>query len=111
MVAVLLFPRVAGTYPVKLLEEILIWGMFAMSLDLLMGYTGQISEKELDLPQFAKYNPGDVVGKFGIEREYNDWLTGASVAGQTPGCNIELGITDEESIHLEAAHATATPPR
>jgi len=43
MVAVLLFPRVAGTYPVKLLEEILIWGMFAMSLDLLMGYAGMVS--------------------------------------------------------------------
>jgi branched-chain amino acid transport system permease protein len=41
--AVLLFPRVAGTYPVKLLQEILIWGMFAMSLDLLMGYAGMVS--------------------------------------------------------------------
>jgi branched-chain amino acid transport system permease protein len=41
--AVLLFPLVAGTYPVKLLQEILIWGMFAMSLDLLMGYAGMVS--------------------------------------------------------------------
>jgi branched-chain amino acid transport system permease protein len=41
--AVLLFPRVAGNYPVKLLQEILIWGMFAMSLDLLMGYAGMVS--------------------------------------------------------------------
>jgi branched-chain amino acid transport system permease protein len=41
--AVLLFPRAAGNYPVKLLQEILIWGMFAMSLDLLMGYAGMVS--------------------------------------------------------------------
>jgi penicillin-binding protein 2 len=41
-----------------------------------IGYTGEVSEAELDDPEFAKYEPGDVVGKFGIEREYNDWLTG-----------------------------------
>src|SRR5262249_44556415 len=37
------FPLFAGTYPVKLLQEILIWGLFAMSLDLLMGYAGMVS--------------------------------------------------------------------
>jgi branched-chain amino acid transport system permease protein len=37
------FPAVAGAYPVKLLQEILIWGIFAMSLDLLMGYAGMVS--------------------------------------------------------------------
>jgi len=41
-----------------------------------IGYTGEISEQELDLPEFANHNPGDVIGKFGIERQYNDWLTG-----------------------------------
>jgi branched-chain amino acid transport system permease protein len=40
---VLAFPLVAGPYPVKLLQEILIWGIFAMSLDLLMGYAGMVS--------------------------------------------------------------------
>lgn len=43
VVAAALFPRVAGNYPVKLLQEILIWGVFAMSLDLLMGYAGMVS--------------------------------------------------------------------
>lgn len=38
-----LFPLGAGNYPVKLLQEILIWGVFAMSLDLLMGYAGMVS--------------------------------------------------------------------
>jgi len=37
------FPALAGAYPVKLLQEILIWGVFAMSLDLLMGYAGMVS--------------------------------------------------------------------
>ena len=41
--AVALFPLAAGTYPVKLLQEILIWGIFAMSLDLLMGFAGMVS--------------------------------------------------------------------
>ena len=40
---VALFPLWAGNYPVKLLQEILIWGVFAMSLDLLMGYAGMVS--------------------------------------------------------------------
>jgi penicillin-binding protein 2 len=41
-----------------------------------VGYTGEISEADLDLAEFAKYEPGSIVGKFGLERQYNDWLTG-----------------------------------
>ena len=41
-----------------------------------IGYTGEISEQELDSPEFAKYKLGDIIGKFGIEREYNDTLMG-----------------------------------
>lgn len=41
-----------------------------------IGYTGEISEVELDDPQYANYRPGDVIGKFGIERQYNDYLMG-----------------------------------
>jgi penicillin-binding protein 2 len=44
----------------------------------LIGYTGQISEEDLDSPAFAKYNQGDIVGQSGIERQYNDWLTGVN---------------------------------
>ena len=43
VVVLAVFPRFAGKYPVNLLEEILIWGVFAMSLDLLMGYAGMVS--------------------------------------------------------------------
>jgi penicillin-binding protein 2 len=41
-----------------------------------VGYTGEVSEAELDLPEYAQYDPGDIVGKFGIEKQYNSWLTG-----------------------------------
>ena len=41
--AAAVFPAVAGAYPVKLLQEILVWGVFAMSLDLLLGYAGMVS--------------------------------------------------------------------
>jgi len=41
-----------------------------------IGYTGEVSEQELDSPDFAKYSQGAVIGKFGIERQYNDTLMG-----------------------------------
>jgi len=37
------FPLYASPYPVRLLHEILIWSIFAMSLDLLMGHAGMVS--------------------------------------------------------------------
>jgi branched-chain amino acid transport system permease protein len=43
VLAVIAFPAAFGRYPVKLLQEILIWGIYAMSLDLLMGYAGMVS--------------------------------------------------------------------
>lgn len=42
----------------------------------LIGYTGEISEYELDNPEFAKYNQGQIIGKTGIEKGYNDTLMG-----------------------------------
>lgn len=41
-----------------------------------IGYTGEISEGELDSAEFARYKQGDVIGKTGIERQYNDLLMG-----------------------------------
>ncbi len=48
-----------------------------------IGYTGEVSESELDSPEFARFNPGDVIGKFGIEREYNTLLMGVDGQRQT----------------------------
>lgn len=41
-----------------------------------IGYTGEISDAELDSPELAKYTVGDVIGKVGIERQYNSLLMG-----------------------------------
>lgn len=40
------------------------------------GYVGEISESELDLPRFTDYRQGDVIGKDGLEREYDSTLRG-----------------------------------
>jgi penicillin-binding protein 2 len=41
-----------------------------------IGYVGEISEAELSTPEFANFHQGDVIGKDGIERQYNDQLMG-----------------------------------
>ncbi|RPI18514.1 MAG: penicillin-binding protein 2 [Acidobacteriales bacterium] len=41
-----------------------------------IGYTGEVSEAELNTADFARYNQGDVIGKAGVERQYNEILTG-----------------------------------
>ena len=42
----------------------------------LIGYVGEVSEDMLNQPQFELYNPGDVVGKSGVELQYNQILMG-----------------------------------
>ncbi|HSR49763.1 MAG TPA: penicillin-binding protein 2 [Acidobacteriota bacterium] len=42
----------------------------------LLGFVGEITEEQLSRPEFSQFKPGDVVGKFGLERSYNDLLTG-----------------------------------
>jgi penicillin-binding protein 2 len=42
----------------------------------LIGYVGEISEEELNSAEFIDYEPGDVIGKYGIERQYNRVLMG-----------------------------------
>jgi len=41
------------------------------------GYVGEISEQELEAEEFVLYEPGAEIGKAGIERQYNDALSGA----------------------------------
>jgi penicillin-binding protein 2 len=42
----------------------------------LIGYVGEVSEDMLNQPQWEFYNPGDVVGKSGVELQYNQMLIG-----------------------------------
>ena len=42
----------------------------------LVGYVGEVTESMLNQPQFELYNPGDVVGVSGVEKQYNQVLMG-----------------------------------
>lgn len=42
----------------------------------LLGYVGEINDSELNSAEWAAYNPGDIIGKTGIERFYNEVLKG-----------------------------------
>jgi len=44
----------------------------------LLGYVAEISDKELENPQRAGYIRGDLIGKMGIERQYESRLRGES---------------------------------
>jgi penicillin-binding protein 2 len=41
-----------------------------------IGYVGEVSPQQLDQQAGDRYKPGDIVGKAGLERQYNDTLTG-----------------------------------
>lgn len=42
----------------------------------LIGYVGEVSEENLNQPRYAFYEPGDVVGKAGVEETYDALLRG-----------------------------------
>ena len=48
----------------------------------LIGYVGEVSERMLNQPRFELYNPGDIVGKSGVELEYNQILMGKNGSKQ-----------------------------
>ena len=41
-----------------------------------LGYVGEVSDSQLNMPEFAKYKGGEIVGKSGLEQQYNDTLMG-----------------------------------
>jgi penicillin-binding protein 2 len=49
----------------------------------LIGYVGEVTEDMLNQPQFELYNPGDVVGVSGVEKQYNSILMGANGSRRT----------------------------
>jgi penicillin-binding protein 2 len=44
----------------------------------MIGYVGEVSENDLNSSEFAKYSQGEIVGKEGLERQYNDQLMGVN---------------------------------
>jgi penicillin-binding protein 2 len=49
----------------------------------LIGYVGEVSEEMLNQPRWEFYNPGDVVGKSGVELQYNQILMGKNGSRRT----------------------------
>ena len=67
-----------------------------------IGYVGEVSEQDLDSAEFAKYTQGNIVGKFGLERQYNDQLMG--VDGQR---RVVVDSSGRERAVLESTEAVA----
>ncbi len=65
-----------------------------------IGYVGEVSETELNSAEFAKYSQGDVVGKAGLEKQYNEVLIG--VDGQRRVVVDNLGRERELLENKEA---------
>ena len=101
----------------------------------LVGYVGEVSEDMLNQPQWEFYNPGDVVGRSGVELQYNQMLMGKNGARRTivnsrgkemqslsetpavPGTqlkltvDIDLQIVAEEAIEGKNGAIIAMDPR
>jgi penicillin-binding protein 2 len=65
----------------------------------LIGYVGEVSEDMLNQPQWELNNPGDVVGKSGVELYYNDLLMGKNGSRRVVvnSHGKEMGRLDEEA--------------
>jgi penicillin-binding protein 2 len=88
-----------------------------------IGYVGEISEAELNAPEFIKYDQGAVIGKAGLERQYNDLLMGVDGQRQVivdnrgnvqrplatkeavPGKNLQLTLDLDLQVVAELAMA------
>jgi penicillin-binding protein 2 len=101
----------------------------------LIGYVGEVTEDMLNEPQFELYNPGDVVGISGVERQYNNALMGKNGArrevvnshGRTLGVlgevdaipgkplkltvDVDLQIAAEEALEGKNGAIVAMDPR
>ncbi len=64
----------------------------------LIGYVGEISEQDLALPKYAFYEPGDVVGKSGVEQAYDSLLRGVDGSRDliVNSHGREIGVLGEE---------------
>jgi len=63
-----------------------------------IGYVGEVSEQMLNQPQWELYDPGDIVGKSGVELEYNQILIGKNGSRQVlvNSRGREVGELDEK---------------
>jgi penicillin-binding protein 2 len=66
----------------------------------LIGYVGEVSEEELGQSRFAAYEPGDVVGKAGVEETYDEILR-----GQDGSRDVIVDSHGREVGYLRTQHA------
>jgi penicillin-binding protein 2 len=64
----------------------------------MLGYVGEISESDLERPQWANLRQGSTVGKSGLERQYDDSLRGRDGARRVVVDNLgrEAAVLDEQ---------------
>lgn len=91
----------------------------------LLGYVGDVSAEEV-AASHSRFHPGDVVGKMGIEREYNSILTGqdgmkrvvvnsrgqevGTLATVAPHPGLNLRLTLDLNLQLAAEQALGDRP-
>lgn len=68
----------------------------------LIGYVGEVSEEMLNDPKYAYYEPGDTVGKAGIEQSYDPILR-----GENGYRSVVVDSHGKEVGRLRTAHAQA----
>ena len=66
----------------------------------LIGYVGEVSEEDLNNPRYADYEPGDVVGKAGVEETYDQLLR-----GQDGSRDVVVDSHGREVGYLRTQHA------
>jgi penicillin-binding protein 2 len=66
----------------------------------LIGYVGEVSEEDLNQPRYAYYQPGDVVGKAGVEETYDELLR-----GQDGSRDVIVDSHGREMGYLRTQHA------
>ncbi len=64
-----------------------------------IGYVGEISDRQLKQSEFVGHKPGDIVGKYGVERTYNPILTG--IDGQQRHLVNSVGKVIQELSSIE----------
>ena len=74
-----------------------------------LGYVGEIDEKEMSQPEFAHHRLGDNVGKGGIERSYDELLAGIPGIRRTVVNNVGREISTslaQEPVSGTELHVT-----
>jgi penicillin-binding protein 2 len=67
----------------------------------LIGYVGEVSEDDLNKQRYAAYEPGDVVGKAGVEETYDELLR-----GEDGSRDVIVDSHGREMGYLGIQHAT-----